>query len=365
MSTIGILGAGQLGRMLALSGYPLGLSFRFLDLSEHPPAAPLGKYLKAASFTDEAALKAFAEDVDIVTFEFENVPCETLKILSQFKNVYPGVKALEVAQDRLLEKNLFTQLGIETPKYQAADTEEEFLAAVANVGIPCVVKTRKFGYDGKGQFRIREEKDVAQAWTALQGHPLIVESFVPFERELSVVAVRSLSGEIAWYPLTENVHREGILHISKAPAPGVPDVIQQSARGYVSRILRELEYVGVMALELFEMNGRLLANELAPRVHNSGHWTIDGAETSQFENHLRAILGLPLGSVAPRGMSAMVNLVGSVPSLETLATLSHCHIHLYDKPAQPKRKMGHITFTAQNYAQLEKQLESLPEALRA
>ena len=385
--TVGILGAGQLGRMLALSGYPLGLGFRSLDITDNPPCSALGEYQRASSFTDVEALKRFQDGVDVITYEFENIPAEALKILTKDKPVFPCVRALEVSQDRLFEKQLFNQLGIETPKFAAVGSETELREAVQQVGLPAILKTRRFGYDGKGQYRLTNEIEIPEAWKALapnaqsssepregkgransnpqvDAKPLILEGFVPFDREVSVVAARSRSGEIAWYPLAQNTHRDGILRKSVAPAPNIPDVLEQTARGYVSRILRELDYVGVLALELFVVGNRILANEIAPRVHNSGHWTIDGSETSQFENHLRAILGLPLGSTAARGVSCMVNLIGDVPPLEDLLALSHLHIHLYGKAPREGRKVGHLTVTAETYSQLEILVEALPASIR-
>ncbi len=363
MSRIGILGAGQLGRMLALAGYPLGLTFRFLDTTGEPPSAELGEFVHATSFEDEESLRSFAKDLSVFTFEFENVPAKSLEFLEKSASVYPGVRALKTSQDRLDEKEMFLKLGIEAPRFAAINTEADLQKAVSEMGLPAVLKTRRMGYDGKGQFRLKQLSDVPLAWKALGGTPLLLESFVPFDRELSVIAVRSTTGEVAWYPLVQNEHRDGILRTSVAPAPGTSDVIEQTARGYVTKILRELDYVGVLALELFDVGGKLLANEIAPRVHNSGHWTIEGAETSQFENHLRAILGLPLGSTNACGVSCMVNLIGKLPAVEAVLQLTGVHIHLYGKSEAENRKLGHITINAGTTLQLEKIKDALSKIL--
>ncbi len=343
---VGILGGGQLGRMLALAGVPLGFSFRFLDPAEDAPVDGLGERT-VAEFSDLEACAKLAAECDVVTFEFENVPAGTVEHLAQSKAVFPGATALRAAQDRVAEKRLFEALGIPVPPFAAVDTLEELAAAIAKVGVPAVVKTRREGYDGRGQRVVREAEAVGRVWGELGGAApsaaLLVESFVPFDRELSILAVRGRNGDIAFYPLVENEHSDGILRVSRAPAERVDGRLQERAESYARGILERLDYVGVVALELFQVGDRLLANEMAPRVHNSGHWTIEGAETSQFENHLRAIAGLPLGSTEARGFSTMVNLIGTAPELSALLAVPGAHVHLYGKEARAGRKLGHVT----------------------
>ncbi len=356
---VGILGAGQLGRMLALAGYPLGLRFRFLDPNPESPAAPLGEFI-AADYDDPDALRRFADGLDVATYEFENVPASVADYLTgRVPAVHPHYGALAAAQDRLEEKEMFRRLGIPTAPFERVDSEEDLARAVEVLGLPAVLKTRRFGYDGKGQFVLRDGSDVGAAWAALGGSPLILEGFVAFERELSIIAVRGLGGDVAFYPLVENHHREGILRLSLAPAPGVEPALQARAEGFARAVLEAFDYVGVLAIELFQRGDELLANEMAPRVHNSGHWTIEGAETSQFENHLRAICGLPLGSTAPRGHSAMLNLIGSVPPREAVLATPDAHLHLYDKAARPGRKLGHITVRADDAEIVSRRLTEL------
>src|SRR4029077_796388 len=317
--TIGILGGGQLGYMLALAGYPLGLHFRFLDPS---PEAPVGRIAQrvTADYIDQAALEKFSSGLELVTYEFENVPVEAAEFLAARVPVYPPPAALETAQDRLKEKQLLQKLGIATTEFLPVSKPNELDAAVKKIGLPAVLKTCRMGYDGKGQWILRTAEDVAKAKSELPAVPLILERFVPFTRELSILAVRSSNGETAIYPPVENHHRGGILRLSLAPAPRLEPPIQRAAEDAARRVLDSLQYVGVLAIEFFEASGRLLANEMAPRVHNSGHWTIEGAVTSQFENHLRAVLGLPLGSTGPAGHCAMLNLIGDLPeSADVLA----------------------------------------------
>ena len=318
MTVVGCLGGGQLGRMLALAGIPLGLRFRFLDPSPDACAGEVGELLVGA-YDDEALLARLGDGADVVTYEFENVPVAAARRV----DAVPGLRALEEGQDRLREKELFRRLGIPTARF----------GDLAETGLPAIVKSRRLGYDGKGQRVVRVAEPLSEDELA--------EELAPFSRELSLIAVRGRDGAVAFYPLTENVHRDGILRVSRAPAV---DAAEEVAQGYANRLLEELEYVGVLALELFEVDGRLLANEFAPRVHNSGHWTIDGAVTSQFENHLRAILGLPLGSTDALGPCAMINLVGVIPPVEALFALPGAHVHLYGKEPRSGRKVGHVTF---------------------
>ena len=303
--------------MLALAGIPLGLRFRFLDPAADAPAGEVGE-LVVGAYDDPAALTRLATGADAVTYEFENVPVAAARAVG----AVPASRALELGQDRLTEKELFTRLGIPTARY----------GAVADTGLPALVKSRRLGYDGKGQRLVERDEQL--------GEGELAEEIVPFGRELSLVAVRGRDGDTRFWPLAENVHRDGILRVSRAPAPAAPAA---EAERLVTRLLDDLGYVGVIALELFDLDGRLLANEFAPRVHNTGHWTIDGAETSQFENHLRAILGLPLGSTAARAPSTMVNLIGGVPDVGRLLALPGAHVHLYGKEPRPGRKVGHVT----------------------
>jgi 5-(carboxyamino)imidazole ribonucleotide synthase len=339
---IGVLGGGQLGRMLALAGYPLGLRFCFLDPSPQAPAGHLAE-LVIAQYDDPKALQRFAVQVDLVTYEFENVPVASARQLAQHRPVYPPPQALEASQDRLTEKRFFRSLGIPTAAFAPVASLAELEQAVAQIGLPAVLKTRRFGYDGKGQMILRAPSDLRPAWEALGSLPLILEEFIAFERELSLVAVRGRDGTVAFYPLVENHHRDGILRLSLAPAPRLTSDLQAAAESYAKKILEALSYVGVLALELFERRGELLANEMAPRVHNSGHWTIEGAATSQFENHLRAICGLPLGETSLRGYCAMLNLIGEIPKIDEVLKVPGAHLHLYGKAPRPGRKLGHIT----------------------
>jgi len=357
--TIGILGGGQLGYMLALAGYPLGLHFRFLDPS---PEAPVGRiaHRVTSEFTDEQALEKFAHGLEVVTYEFENVPVEAARFLAERVPVYPPAAALEEAQDRLREKRLFERLGIPTTEFAEISGRDQFDAAILEVGLPAVLKTCRLGYDGKGQLLLRTREEVEEARRELPAVPLILEKFVPFTRELSLLGVRSVTGETAFYPLIENHHRGGILRLSLAPAPALSPKLQQTAEESARRVLETLRYAGVVCIEFFEVEGKLLANEMAPRVHNSGHWTIEGAVTSQFENHLRAILGWPLGWTTPLGHSAMLNFIGELPEPGPLLEVPNTHLHLYGKSARPGRKLGHVTVRAAELETLQKRLQALP-----
>jgi len=357
--TIGILGGGQLGYMLALAGYPLGLHFRFLDPS---PEAPVGRiaHRVTAEYVDEPALEKFVHGLEVVTYEFENVPVQAARFLAERVAVYPPAVALEEAQDRLREKRLFQRLGIPTTEFAEVHSVEEFDRAIREVGLPSVLKTCRLGYDGKGQQVLRTKEDVENARRELPSVPLILEKFVPFTREVSILGVRSISGEIAFYPLVENHHRGGILRLSLAPAPNLSASVQKAAEDAARSVLETLGYAGVLCIEFFEVDGKLLANEMAPRVHNSGHWSIEGAVTSQFENHLRAILGWPLGSTAAIGHSAMLNLIGDLPELEPVLKVVNAHLHLYGKAARSGRKLGHITVRADHFDKLQQRLKGLP-----
>ncbi len=339
---IGILGGGQLGRMLALAGHPLGMRFRVLDPTPGAPASSVAEH-RMGAYDDPDILTHFVNGLDVVTYEFENVPVETARFLAERCRVYPPPAALEVAQDRLHEKRFFRDLSIPTSTFVAIDSKADLRQALARFGLPAVLKTRRLGYDGKGQVVLHTPDDVDGAWDQLGTVPLILESFVPFERELSVLAVRGRDGTIACYPLVENVHQRGILHHSIAPAPQITPALQAEAEEFARQVLTALDYVGVLAIELFQFGTTLLANEMAPRVHNSGHWTIEGAATSQFANHLRAVAGLPQGDTATLGYAGMINILGTIPDPAAVLAIPHAHLHLYGKAPRPGRKLGHIT----------------------
>ncbi len=345
MTTVGILGGGQLARMMALAGAPLGLRFLVMDNVADACAGQFAPMV-VGDYTDEGALAEFASRVDVATFDFENVPAESAQWLTDRVPVFPNPRALATAQDRLAEKTLFRELGISVPPFAPIDTREHLDAAVADIGTPCILKTRRLGYDGKGQFRIKTPADVSAAWEALGAQAdkvgLILEGFVAFQRELSVVAVRGRDGEFRAWPLTENWHVDGVLSASLAPAK-VDDGMTATAIDHARKLAEALDYVGVFALELFCRDGELLANELAPRVHNSGHWTIEGSETSQFQNHLRAVLGLPLGDTRMVGTACMLNWIGAMPDPAAVLSEPGGHWHDYGKQPREGRKVGHAT----------------------
>lgn len=344
-STIGILGGGQLGRMLALAAYPLGYKVHgFCPDAGHTPLAQVTDLYTRAAYEDADALKAFAETVDVVTYEFENVPAQTVEILDPLVPVRPNGPALAIIQDRLKEKTFLKESGIPTAPFAAIDSPDDFAKALAVAGVPAVLKTRRFGYDGKGQARVRGEEGLTSGFAEIGRAPSILEGFVNFDREVSIVSARGLDGGVAVFPLTENEHRDHILHRSLAPAPASPKVLA-AAEEMARTILKALDYVGVMAIEFFQAGEDLLVNELAPRVHNSGHWTIEGAVTSQFEQHIRAICGLPLGDASAAFLSEMTNLVGDdAKDWPALVAEPGAHLHLYGKAEiRPGRKMGHVT----------------------
>jgi 5-(carboxyamino)imidazole ribonucleotide synthase len=355
---LGILGGGQLGRMMALAGYPMGVRCRLLDPTDPTSSAEVAEVL-ADRYDDTGALDRFVAGLDAVTYEFENVDAVALEHLAERVPARPPRRALEVSQDRLTEKSFFRDHDIDTAPFAAAYTLDELEAAARDVGLPAVVKTRRFGYDGKGQAVIRSPDDLAAAWDDVGGVPLLLEGFVDFDRELSILSVRAPDGDTAFYPLVENIHEDGILRVSYAPAPALTAALQERAEVYATRVLEELDYVGVLAIELFQVGNRLLANEMAPRVHNSGHWSIEGAETSQFENHVRAVLGLPLGRTTMRGHAAMVNFIGAIPDVADVLRLPDVHIHLYNKEPRPGRKVGHATARADDPAVVKARVEDL------
>ena len=353
---IGIIGAGQLGQMLALAGYPFALKFRFLDLGADAPGAQVAPIVVGA-FDDISALRRLAGEVDLVTYEFENVPVAALHEMAATRPCFPPVDALRVSQDRILEKELFSRLGIPTPPYRAVDSLAELEAGVAALGLPCVLKTRRLGYDGRGQRVLKKRADIGPAWQAIGGVPLILEGFVKFQREVSIVGARSTRGETRAYPIVTNTHREGILRLTVAPTRDAR--LQRAAEAHLHRVLHHFDYAGVLTIEFFVAQGRLVANEMAPRVHNSGHWTIEGAVTSQFENHLRAILGLPLGDTRAVGHAAMVNYIGTMPDRARILDLPGAHHHDYGKAPRAGRKLGHCTVVAATAAQRDAVLRQL------
>ena len=366
MTTVGILGGGQLARMMALSGAPLGLRFLVLDNVSDACAGQFAPMV-VGDYTDEAALAEFASQVDVATFDFENVPAASAEWLSSRVPVFPNPRALGLSQDRLAEKTLFRELGIPVPDFADITDRAALDAAVTTLGTPCILKTRRLGYDGKGQFRIKTAGDVDAAWEALGAQAstvgLILEAFVPFERELSVVAVRGRDGEFRSWPLTENWHVDGVLSASLAPAR-VDDAMAARAIAYAKSLAEAMDYVGVFALELFCRDGELLANEIAPRVHNSGHWTIEGSETSQFQNHLRAVLGLPLGDTRMVGRACMLNWIGEMPDAHPVLREPGGHWHDYGKSARTGRKVGHATLRADSAQELAQSLTRVGEALQ-
>ena len=365
MTTVGILGGGQLARMMALAGAPLGLRFLAMDTAADACAGQFAPLL-VGDYRDESALAEFASKVDVATFDFENVPAESAEWLASRVPVFPNPRALAVAQDRLVEKSLFRELGIPVGAFADVGSLDALRSEVDRLGGACILKTRRLGYDGKGQFRIKSPADVDAAWQALGAQAgtvgLIVEAFIPFERELSVVAVRGRDGEFRTWPLTENWHVDGVLSASLAPAQ-VDAVLVEAAYAHARRLAESLDYVGVFALELFYRDGELLANEMAPRVHNSGHWTIEGAETSQFQNHLRAVLGLPLGETRTLGHACMLNWIGEMPDAGSVLQEAGGHWHDYGKEPRAGRKVGHATLRADDAAALAHALARVGVAL--
>jgi 5-(carboxyamino)imidazole ribonucleotide synthase len=358
--TVGIVGAGQLGRMLALAGYPLGLDFLFLDPAADAPGGQVAPVLKGA-FTDAKLLAELSKRSEVLTFDWENISVDALRALKGETRIAPPIPALAAAQDRVSEKRLFEKLKIPTTRWQAVSSRAHLSRAVRDVGLPAVIKTRRLGYDGKGQAVVRTQEDVERAWEQLGTSPLLYEELIPFDCEVSIIGARSPRGEIAIYPLNGNVHSQGILRLTRAPYG--PPRWQRLASTYLERVLAHFRYSGVLAIEFFVRGGKLVANEMAPRVHNSGHWTIEGAVTSQFENHLRAILDLPLGSTRPHGFSAMINLIGTLPSRESILGDGEVHLHDYGKQPRPGRKLGHCTLVEGSAAARDRRARRLLDKL--
>jgi len=353
---VGVLGAGQLARMLALAAHPLGLKVAAYDPALESCATAVCAVTRAA-FEDAVQLQAFCAAHDVVTFDFENVPVAALAVLNNQSALRPNLQALEAAQDRISEKQLFERLGIPTPRYFEISTVAQLRSAIVQLNGCGILKTRRLGYDGRGQVRIEPSSDAALAFSSIACAPAILEQFVPFSYEVSQIAVRAISGEIRFYPLIANVHRAGVLHLSCSPWASTK--LSGQAQAHVAKLLLELDYVGVLAVEFFVVEGELVANEMAPRVHNSGHLTIEGNVTSQFENHLRAIADLPLGSTDARGMSCMLNFLGEMPDPRAFLSGSGAHWHDYGKTARSGRKVGHVTICASNKTELLERAEAL------
>ena len=341
---IGILGGGQLGRMLAVAASRLGLKARIFEPGANPPAGHVADQVTIASYEDDAALRRFAQSVDVITYEFENIPTSALDILEQIRPIHPGRRALAISQDRLSEKEFLAGLGLKVAPYANVTTAAEAEAAAQSIGTPSILKTRRMGYDGKGQIRLKDASDMAEAWQAMQGAPCVLEGFINFSHEVSVIAARASDGQVACYDPGENVHREGILHSTTVPAI-LAAAQRMDAVLLAGQILNALDYVGVMGVELFVTPDGLIVNEIAPRVHNSGHWTQNGCDICQFEQHIRAVAGWPLGDGTRHSDIRMENLIGAdmdrVPELRG----TNAALHLYGKSeVKPGRKMGHVNF---------------------
>jgi len=359
---IGILGAGQLGRMMAISGYPLNHQFGFSGNSHDEPSALLGHMFALEDNTDSIeSLVAFA---DVITYESENTDVEVVKQINKYIPVYPGEKSLFTTQHRGREKTLFDQLGIPCAPYQMVNSLSDLENAVTKIGLPAILKTATEGYDGKGQFLIHSEDQIGDAWDSMNNVESILEGFVNFKRELSLIAVRDTNNDHKYYPLVENTHHDGILRLTIAPAQNISPEVQKTAEHYMQTLLDEMNHVGVLTIELFETENGLVVNEMAPRVHNSGHWSIEGANTSQFENHVRAISGQPLGDTTPaHTLSAMINIIGEFGPTDIALKMPNAHLHLYDKSERDNRKLGHINITANTQTELENSIKQLKDFL--
>ena len=350
-----ILGGGQLARMLALAAAPLGIECRIVDAQADGCAAQVAPF-SCRDWSEPEALEDLLAWADVVTYESESIPVPLLASIAGRVPLYPPVRAQKLCGDRLIEKRTLSSLGIPVAPHREVSSFAELEQAVSELGLPAILKWRTQGYDGKGQWRLEANTDLAAIWRAAEARPAILEVMVPFSREVSLLAARSPTGELVCYPLTENEHRQGILHNSR---PLVDDPLQHQAEQYARSLLSALEYVGVLAIEFFVQNGRLIANEVAPRVHNSGHWTLEGAQTSQFANHLRAVMGLPLGATTLLAPSVMLNLIGELPELRSLLALPDLHLHLYGKQEKPGRKLGHLTLRCGSPEALQRQWAQL------
>jgi 5-(carboxyamino)imidazole ribonucleotide synthase len=328
--------------MLALAGIPFDMRFTFVDPTPNGPAGQIAPQI-VGNYDDERSLAELVERADVISYEFENVPAKAAQWLAERRPLHPNPRALGVSQDRLVEKRTFRELGIPTAPFAPVESRSELASELKRLGFPSILKTRRFGYDGKGQRVLRTVSDAEHALEALSNAPCILEGFVQFQREVSLIAVRGLDGSLAFYPLVENHHQAGILRMTLAPAPDLTASLQQEAETFGRLLLEHLGYVGVITIEFFVVDGHLVANEFAPRVHNSGHWSIEGSHTSQFENHLRAITGLPLGSTGMRASVGMFNLVGALPERKVVLDVADAHLHLYGKAPRDGRKVGHVT----------------------
>jgi 5-(carboxyamino)imidazole ribonucleotide synthase len=353
--TVGILGGGQLGLMLGEAARNLGISCVFLDPSPDAPAKSVGAHI-VASYDDQDSLRALAASCDVITFEFENVSAPALTFLTSMKPCFPSVDALIRTRDRISEKDWMQACGIPTASYRRVETPDDLAKAIDAIGLPLIIKTRTLGYDGKGQMTLSVASKAEEACLSLGGKNLIAEERIAFDRELSLISVRSTSGDIVHYPLVHNTHVNGILDTTIAPADGVKEVLQQKAQGYAQRLMNDIAYVGVMTIEFFEKDGTLIGNEIAPRVHNSGHWSIEGAQTSQFENHLRAITGMSLQPTSIETPCTMLNLIGTVADATALHDLPNVFIHVYGKSPRAGRKLGHVTIKGKDEETIKKVL---------
>lgn len=342
-ATIGILGGGQLGRMLSVAAARLGFQTHIYEPGPNPPAAHVAHHVTTAPYDDADALSAFANQVDVITYEFENIPTSALDILESQRPIRPGREALRISQDRLIEKEFLQRLGLKTAPFAAVDTRDDLAAALAQIGAPAILKTRRFGYDGKGQARLKSSDDIDNAIADMAGAPALLEGFIDFTHEVSVIAARGITGEVACFDPGENVHRDGILHTTTVPA-NLTASQRMDAVLLAARILNELDYVGVMGVELFVTANGLIVNEIAPRVHNSGHWTQNGCAVDQFEQHIRAVTGLPLGDGQRHNDVVMENLIGNdVLGVPQILRESNSALHLYGKAdVKPGRKMAHV-----------------------
>jgi len=359
---IGILGAGQLGRMMAISGYPLNHQFGFSGHSNDEPSALLGHMFALENNADNIeSLAAFA---DVITYESENTDVEIVRELNKDIPVYPGEKSLFTTQHRGREKALFDKLNIPCAPYKMVNTLNDLRQAVSQIGLPAILKTATEGYDGKGQFLMRSEDQLQEAFDSMNGVESILEGFVNFKRELSLIAVRGIDDDHKYYPLVENTHHDGILRLTIAPAQAIDPKVQKIAEHYMQILLDEMDHVGVLTIELFETDSGLVVNEMAPRVHNSGHWSIEGANTSQFENHIRAITGMPLGDTSPvHNFSAMINIIGELGPTDIALKMANAHLHLYDKSERKNRKLGHINIIANSQKELDNSIKQLKDFL--
>jgi len=361
--TIGIIGGGQLAQMLASSVRHLGIKCTVLD--PNPACCATNEFGQCAqivaNYNNEQALIKLAQSCDVVTYEFENVPGQGAALIADHGSIHPNPQALSTSQDRLSERAMFKELRIAVPPFVQVDSLDQLIQGLEQVGAPSILKARTLGYDGKGQVLISDPNKAAQAWETLGKVPAILDGFIEFDRELSIIATRSVDGHIEYYPLSENIHRGGILRLTKAPARQVHKSVATQARDSIKEILNHFDYVGTLAVEFFQVgqgaDAKLLANEIAPRVHNTGHWTIEGTKTSQFENHMRAVLGMELGSAEPAGHSAMINLIGNEPRAGSMDAMPNANVHLYGKEPRPGRKIGHITLNAPTEQELDAMLE--------